>query len=66
MKITELGLYEPYGIAVYPGTGTVDGINGDHVIVSPPYNTTSEEILEIVDTIERLVTDFFATYKPRL
>ncbi|KAI0132012.1 exocyst complex protein exo70 [Xylariales sp. AK1849] len=48
MEIAELGLSEPYGIAIYPGTGTVDGINGDHVIVSPPYNSAADEIEEIV------------------
>ncbi|ORY64962.1 exocyst complex protein exo70 [Pseudomassariella vexata] len=47
MEIAELGLTEPYGIAVYPGSGTIDGINGDHIIVSPPYNTTVEEVEKI-------------------
>ncbi|KAI1881389.1 hypothetical protein JX265_000215 [Neoarthrinium moseri] len=63
MGIAELGLTESYGIAVYPGTGTVDGISGDHVIVSPPYNTTADEIEEIVGTIERLVNDYFKEKK---
>jgi adenosylmethionine-8-amino-7-oxononanoate aminotransferase len=30
MAITELGLSEQYGVAVYPGSGTADGVNGDH------------------------------------
>ena len=30
MAITELGLSEKYGVAVYPGSGTADGVNGDH------------------------------------
>lgn len=37
MEIAEQGLTEPYGIAVYPGTGSADGILGDHIILSPPY-----------------------------
>lgn len=59
MGIAELGLAKQYGIAIYPGTGTVDGVNGDHVIVSPPYNTSADEIEEILSIIERLVNDFF-------
>ncbi|KAI0177459.1 pyridoxal phosphate-dependent transferase [Pestalotiopsis sp. NC0098] len=59
MGLAELGLSEAYGIAVYPGAGTVDGVNGDHVIVSPAYNTTAEEIEFIVDAIKRLVFDYF-------
>jgi adenosylmethionine-8-amino-7-oxononanoate aminotransferase len=59
MGIAELGLTEPYGIAVYPGTGTVDGINGDHVIISPAYNSTAADIEEMVKIMQRLVTDYF-------
>jgi adenosylmethionine-8-amino-7-oxononanoate aminotransferase len=59
MGIAELGLGAPYGIAVYPGTGTVDGSNGDHVIVSPPYNVTEDVIRGIAAIIQRLVADYF-------
>lgn len=37
-----------YGIAIYPGTATVDGVKGDHVITAPPYTVTGEELEEIV------------------
>lgn len=59
MGLAERGLTEAYGIAIYPGTGNADGVNGDHFIVSPPYNTTADEIEEIVSIIQRLVTDYF-------
>lgn len=59
MGIAELGLTKPYGIAIYPGTGTVDGINGDHFIVSPAYNITADEIEEIATIVHRLVVDYF-------
>ncbi|KIW46434.1 uncharacterized protein PV06_02106 [Exophiala oligosperma] len=36
------------GVAVYPGSGTVDGTKGDHAIISPPYNVTEDELREIV------------------
>ncbi|KAF7547196.1 hypothetical protein G7Z17_g7902 [Cylindrodendrum hubeiense] len=35
------------GISLYPGTGTKDGIVGDHVLLAPAYTSTSEEIEEI-------------------
>lgn len=57
--LAELGLSAPYGIAVYPGTGTVDGVDGDHIIISPPYNTTESEIREIVSILQQLVSDYF-------
>ncbi|UKZ78583.1 hypothetical protein TrVFT333_006329 [Trichoderma virens FT-333] len=36
------------GLAVYPGSGTVDGLNGDHVILAPPLTITEEELEEVV------------------
>ena len=39
------------GVAVYPGSATVDGAKGDHVILSPPYNVTEEELRKIVEVM---------------
>ncbi|KXX83450.1 putative aminotransferase YodT [Madurella mycetomatis] len=61
MEISKRGLAEEYGINVYPGTGSADGIRGDHIIIAPPFNVRSEDIEWIVETIGRLVDDFFAT-----
>ncbi|EHK18579.1 uncharacterized protein TRIVIDRAFT_50861 [Trichoderma virens Gv29-8] len=36
------------GLAVYPGSGTVDGVNGDHVILAPPLTISEEELEEVV------------------
>lgn len=60
MKISELGLTEKYAINVYPGAGSTDGILGDHIIISPAFNATSEDIETIVTTVSRLIKDFFA------
>lgn len=43
------------GIAVYPSSGTMDGVVGDHVIVAPPYNVTAAEIDEIVGRVVAMV-----------
>ncbi|KIW09879.1 hypothetical protein PV08_11980 [Exophiala spinifera] len=39
------------GVAVYPGSGTVDGTKGDHAIISPPYNVTEDELRTIVRVV---------------
>ena len=39
------------GLVCLASSGTVDGINGDHVIVAPPYIATREEFDEIVDKL---------------
>ncbi len=39
------------GIAGYPMGGTVDGTNGDHYIVAPPYIVSAAEIDMIVDRL---------------
>ncbi|KAG8528778.1 uncharacterized protein KY384_006466 [Bacidia gigantensis] len=51
-RISELALdFDPdFGITVYPGTGTVNGLTGDHVILAPPYNITQEDVDLIVRT----------------
>ncbi|KAF0319082.1 putative class III aminotransferase [Colletotrichum asianum] len=59
-SINELGLTEPYGIVVYPGSGTADGVLGDHIIVAPPYTVTRDDIAFVAETVTRLVNDFFS------
>ncbi|KAG8167615.1 hypothetical protein KVR01_003304 [Diaporthe batatas] len=59
MGISELGLTEPYCMMVYPGAGTVDGVNGDHIIIAPPYTVTPEDVEFIVLGVSRLVEDYF-------
>ncbi|KAL7928623.1 pyridoxal phosphate-dependent transferase [Trichoderma chlorosporum] len=44
-----LCLSENNGILLYPGNGTVDGKFGDHILLAPPYNVTTNHIDSIVD-----------------
>jgi adenosylmethionine-8-amino-7-oxononanoate aminotransferase len=37
------------GLICYPVGGNADGVNGDVVILAPPYNVTDAELTEIVD-----------------
>jgi adenosylmethionine-8-amino-7-oxononanoate aminotransferase len=39
------------GLAIYPMGGTIDGRQGDHVIVAPPYIATPSDIDTIVDRL---------------
>ncbi len=41
------------GLVCYPGNGTADGIDGDHVLLAPPFIATDEELDMIVDRLER-------------
>lgn len=40
------------GVAVYPGWTTVDGRQGDHILLAPPFITVTEEEL---DTVVRVI-----------
>lgn len=36
------------GLGCYPGSGTIDGVLGDHVLLAPPYIATAYDIEQIV------------------
>lgn len=38
------------GVSLYPGSGSVDGEFGDHLMFAPAYTSSEEEILNIVQT----------------
>ncbi|WP_432409235.1 aspartate aminotransferase family protein [Wukongibacter sp. M2B1] len=40
------------GLVVYPGGGSVDGVRGDHILIAPPVNITTEEIDLLFDALE--------------
>lgn len=47
-------------ISIYPGQGTTgDGVNGDHVILAPPYNITAEDVTTIVELTGKAIDDVF-------
>jgi adenosylmethionine-8-amino-7-oxononanoate aminotransferase len=43
------------GLLVYPGTGTVDGVKGDHIQVAPPLIVSKEEIDEIIRLLDKSI-----------
>ena len=49
------------GLACYPSGGTVDGRSGDHVMLAPPYISTSDDIDMIVDRLGAAVDSALKT-----
>ncbi len=43
------------GLICYPVGGNADGVNGDVVILAPPYNSTDSELSEICDKLGKSV-----------
>jgi len=39
------------GLMCYPMGGTVDGVNGDHVLIAPPYILTEAQLDELADKL---------------
>ncbi len=48
------------GLMCYPMGGTVDGQNGDHVLLAPPFILDDAQLDEITDKLERAVTSALA------
>ena len=48
------------GLMVYPMGGTIDGTQGDHVLLAPPFIVTEDQIGEIVDRLGSAVDDALA------
>jgi hypothetical protein len=52
-------MQSPFNISIYPGNGTADGVNGDHVLLAPAYNVTSGDVHMIVNTMASVIATFF-------
>lgn len=63
MGIHELALEPQYSISLYLGNGSVDGVNGDHVLLAPPYNVTELEIRKIAALTGTVIKEYFRRRK---
>jgi adenosylmethionine-8-amino-7-oxononanoate aminotransferase len=43
------------GMICYPSAGAADGVSGDHVVLAPPYIVTGEQVIEIVERLDRAI-----------
>lgn len=44
------------GLMCYPMGGTIDGRRGDHILLAPSFITTSDQITEIVEKLDRAIS----------
>jgi len=44
------------GLVLYPGTGFVDGVNGDMVMVGPPFIIEEAQIEEAMEILKKTLT----------
>ncbi|KFY24062.1 hypothetical protein V493_05467 [Pseudogymnoascus sp. VKM F-4281 (FW-2241)] len=58
-RVLDVALKEPFNITFYPGQGTVDGWMGDHIIVSPAYTITKEDVELITDKLVGILDTVF-------
>ncbi|KFY31828.1 hypothetical protein V493_00758 [Pseudogymnoascus sp. VKM F-4281 (FW-2241)] len=56
--ISEMALKD-FNITLYPGQGTVNGVDGDHVIVAPAYSIARDAVDYIVHQLVLAVDTFF-------
>ena len=54
------------GLICYPGGGTADGQNGDHILLAPPFIITDSHIEEIVDKLADSLDDALRRDPPSL
>ena len=45
------------GVIFYPGSGSMDGVRGDHVLIAPPFVITEGEVNEVVGVLRQAVLD---------
>lgn len=56
----DLAVSSEFNITIYPATGTVDGIKGDHIILAPAYIVTKEDVDYIVTKVCALIDTYFS------
>ncbi|EKD13061.1 uncharacterized protein L3040_007142 [Drepanopeziza brunnea f. sp. 'multigermtubi'] len=58
-KVHNTAISAPFNMTIYPGTGTADGIDGDHVILAPPYNITQADAEYIANVTSEVIHKVF-------
>lgn len=48
-KVADAALEQ--GLLVYPGSGFIDGLLGDHVIIAPPINISEEDLVTVFEKL---------------
>lgn len=58
-RIVDLAKSSEFNMTFYPGTGTVDGIKGDHIIIAPPFIITEQDVDHIVKVVSAVIERIF-------
>lgn len=58
-KISALALSPKYNMTVYYGSGTAYGKHGDHIMISPPYIVTEQDVKHIVTVLTAVIKEVF-------
>ncbi|OAQ60350.1 aminotransferase [Pochonia chlamydosporia 170] len=45
------------GVAIYPGSGTIDGLKGDHILLAPPFTVTEDQLGRICQVVREAIED---------
>ena len=56
-RIHQEGLAAPWNVFFYAGSGTADGMSGDHVVLAPSLTVTAEQIDLMVDLLRGVVDE---------
>ncbi|ABD55245.1 aspartate aminotransferase family protein [Jannaschia sp. CCS1] len=48
------------GLMIYPGSGTADGMRGDHILIAPPFIISDDQIDELTQKLSRALTRVLA------
>ena len=57
-KIVERA-FSKYNMTLYKGTGGAGGLNGDHIMIHPPYNITAKDVDHIVEVVTSVIEEVF-------
>ena len=63
-RIHAIGLQREHGISLLPGGGVADGVNGDLIVLAPPYTINKQEAEWIVERAARAIESVLGPTKP--
>ena len=58
-RIVALAMSPEFNMTFYPCVGTVDGVNGDHIIIAPPFIVTKQDVDHIVEVVSAVTEKIF-------
>ena len=53
------------GVVLYPGTGCADGVEGDLLMISPPFIISEQEIDQVIDVLQESLKEMEKELKHR-